>query len=105
MSHCDTLRKVVQLGGIHLQNDAGKEMKERLKEALIALCEEKDYYDITIGDICDQARVYRSTFYYHYDNKDDLLRDLEKTHNDSTHAMLGKLSSYDPDCSADELEQ
>ena len=44
-----------------------KEKRDRtraaLKAALIELCDEKSYYEITIWDICNKARMYRSTFY------------------------------------------
>ena len=47
--------------------------KRRLKEALLELIEERDYGPITIQDITDRADVGRSTFYSHFDSKEDLL--------------------------------
>jgi AcrR family transcriptional regulator len=44
-----------------------------LSQALIALIQEKRYEAITVQDICDRADVGRSTFYAHYQDKDDLL--------------------------------
>ena len=44
-----------------------------LKDALIALISEKAYKEVTIQEILDRANVGRSTFYLHYDNKDELL--------------------------------
>ncbi len=47
--------------------------RRALSHALIALLQEKRYEAITVQDICDRANVGRSTFYAHYQDKDDLL--------------------------------
>jgi AcrR family transcriptional regulator len=47
--------------------------RHTLSHALIALIHEKRYEAITVQDICDRANVGRSTFYAHYQDKDDLL--------------------------------
>jgi AcrR family transcriptional regulator len=47
--------------------------RERLGAALIALIEEKAIEDVTVGEVLDRAKVGRSTFYVHYQDKDDLL--------------------------------
>jgi AcrR family transcriptional regulator len=47
--------------------------RQTLSQALIALIQEKRYEAITVQDICDRANVGRSTFYAHYQDKDDLL--------------------------------
>ncbi|MGM9666076.1 MAG: TetR/AcrR family transcriptional regulator [Eubacteriales bacterium] len=46
-----------------------------MDEALILLLEKKDYEYITVKDICEKAGVNRSTFYLHYETKEDLLRE------------------------------
>ena len=43
--------------------------------ALIALLENNEFAEITIMDICNKAGVNRSTFYAHYDNTYDLLKE------------------------------
>jgi len=48
--------------------------RELLRRALLSLIQEKGYYRITVQDILDRADVGRSTFYAHYQDKDDLLR-------------------------------
>jgi AcrR family transcriptional regulator len=48
--------------------------QEYLREALIELVLEEGYQDITIKDLADRACVNRSTFYLHYQDKDDLLK-------------------------------
>jgi len=47
--------------------------RQTLSHALIALIQEKRYEAITVQDICDRANVGRSTFYAHYQDKDNLL--------------------------------
>ena len=47
----------------------------RMDEALITLLEKKDFEYITIKEICEVAGVNRSTFYLHYENTSDLLKE------------------------------
>ena len=47
----------------------------RMDEALITLLEKKDFEYISIKEICDTAGVNRSTFYLHYENTSDLLKE------------------------------
>src|SRR5579864_8203903 len=44
-----------------------------LRDALMALIEERGYEPILIPDITDRANVSRTTFYLHFRDKDDLL--------------------------------
>src|SRR5258708_25793967 len=46
--------------------------RELLQKALIDLISECDYAAITIQDIVDRANVARTTFYVHFNSKDDL---------------------------------
>ena len=48
-----------------------------LKESLMALMEQKDITKITIKELCQRADVNRSTFYAHYRDQYDLLRQIE----------------------------
>jgi AcrR family transcriptional regulator len=47
--------------------------RSRLKASLLELLEAKDYDAITVEDIAQQADVGRSTFYSHFESKEDLL--------------------------------
>ena len=46
-----------------------------MDKALLELLDKKDFEYITIKEICDTAKVNRSTFYLHYENTVDLLKE------------------------------
>ena len=46
-----------------------------MDEALLALLEKKEFSYITVKEICEEAGVNRSTFYLHYENTSDLLKE------------------------------
>lgn len=48
---------------------------KKMDDALLKLLEKKDYEYITIKEICSMAGVNRSTFYLHYENTNDLLKE------------------------------
>ncbi|MDE7107257.1 MAG: TetR/AcrR family transcriptional regulator, partial [Clostridiales bacterium] len=47
----------------------------KMRRAFLTLLETKEFADISIMDICKAAGVNRSTFYAHYDNTYDLLKE------------------------------
>ena len=47
--------------------------RKLLKDALVALIIEKGFESVTIQEILDKANVGRSTFYLHFENKQELL--------------------------------
>ena len=49
-----------------------------LRTALIELMQEKSITQITIRAICEKADLNRTTFYLHYTDQMDLLRDVER---------------------------
>jgi AcrR family transcriptional regulator len=63
--------------------------RQLLQDALVALILEKGYEAVTVQDILDRANLGRSTFYVHYQSKDDLLRSrLDSLHEAlDTHAV------------------
>jgi AcrR family transcriptional regulator len=56
------------------QDRRSQRTQQTLMDALIALLAVKHYDEISINDIIDRANVGRSTFYAHYQGKDDLLK-------------------------------
>jgi AcrR family transcriptional regulator len=62
--------------------------RRTLQDTLISLILEKGYEAITITDICDEAKIGRSTFYAHFASKDDLKRSgLEHLRSALVHAQ------------------
>ena len=59
----------------------------KMDEALLLLLEKKGFEYITVKEICDAAGVNRSTFYLHYENTYDLLKE-------TTQYILDKHFSY-----------
>jgi AcrR family transcriptional regulator len=56
------------------QDRRSQRTQQALIDALISLLAVKHYDEISINDIIERANVGRSTFYAHYETKDDLLK-------------------------------
>ena len=59
----------------------------KFNKALLSLLEKKPFEYITISEICEKAGVNRSTFYLHYENTADLLKE-------TTAYVLENFASY-----------
>ena len=51
--------------------------KKALRDAMVALMEERGYDGFTVNDLCERADLNRGTFYNHFRDKEDLLAALE----------------------------
>lgn len=50
---------------------------KKMRSAILELLSKKDFTEITVSDVCEKAKVNRSTFYAHYDNTAELVGELE----------------------------
>ena len=53
-----------------------KKTKKTIKESFIELAGEIGYQRITVKELCDRSMINRNTFYLHYENKDDLVKEM-----------------------------
>lgn len=65
--------------------------KKVLKESLLMILQEKPIGKISIKEICDYAGLNRGTFYLHYHEPNDLLKEIEE---DFISEHLGRFSTY-----------
>lgn len=59
-----------------LRQERSRNTRERLVRAALKLWRKQGFEDTTVDEIVAEAEVAWSTFYYHFANKDDLLREL-----------------------------
>lgn len=52
--------------------------RQAIIDALYTLAKRKDFEDISISDITEEAKINRSTFYYHFLDKYDLIDAIQK---------------------------
>lgn len=70
-----------------------KRTRQFIKRALIQLLAEKSFHAITIQDITERADINRSTFYYHYLDKEDLLQQyMDEMLNEAVKDVSGERS-------------
>lgn len=66
--------------------------KKAIKDTFISLLKIKPFNQITVKDIVDECGVNRNTFYYHYEDINDL---LENVINEETNILLKKYPTID----------
>ena len=64
-----------------------KRTRERLQKALVELINERQYDAITVQEIVDRANVGRTTFYLHFNNKDDLFMSCHEAIANGFHSL------------------
>lgn len=63
----------------HSNDPRARRTRQRLLEGFMQSVAEKPFRDVTISDITKRAEVNRATFYLHYEDKYDLLKDCANT--------------------------
>ena len=48
--------------------------RQKLQSALLDMCQEQDFFRVSVSELCSQAGVSRKTFYKHYQSTDELAR-------------------------------
>lgn len=66
--------------------------KKAIKDTFISILKKKPFNQITVKDIVDECGVNRNTFYYHYEDINDL---LENVINEETNILLKKYPTID----------
>ena len=56
-----------------------RKTRAQLQKSLIELMKTKNIKDITVKELVDLADINRSTFYLHYNNINDILKEMEQT--------------------------
>jgi AcrR family transcriptional regulator len=80
--------------------------QKSLGEALIALALEKEYDEITIQEITERADIGYRTFFRHYNDKDELLKDVISSVREEMHGLMSPPMLdvfFDPDVQISEL--
>lgn len=67
------MNKNAKKSGNRIVDRRVQKSKKLLSDALVSLILEKGYEEVTIQDILDRANIGRSTFYAHFENKEQLL--------------------------------
>lgn len=65
--------------------------KRALRDAMVALMEERGFDGFTVNDLCERADLNRGTFYNHFHDKDDLLATLEDEVMDDLACFQGQM--------------
>jgi AcrR family transcriptional regulator len=76
-----------------------------LKESFIKLLKEKPIARITITEICEEADINRATFYSHYNDQYDLLKQIEQELVDDINKYLADFSFSGDDPESQQMMQ
>ncbi len=80
-----------------IYTEKNRKTKQLIQKSFMEILELKSFDSITIGEITKTAQINRGTFYLHYQDKFDLLDQIEQQLFDDFGIHLGKLqSSYSP---------
>ena len=60
------------------QDPRNQRTRQNIMNGFMRLIKEKDFSDIAIADITQEAEINRSTFYYHFMDKYDLIDEIQR---------------------------
>jgi AcrR family transcriptional regulator len=75
----EPMAEAVQVGVAESTDPRVLRSRQMLMEALLKLLDRKEFDDISIQEIADEATLNRATFYLHYPDKNALLRAMTAT--------------------------
>ena len=75
-----------------------KRTRQAIRDALIALIRDKGFEAVTVQEIVERADVNRSTFYFHFQDKYDLLEQSNREMLDAFAASLQEPRDTPPPC-------
>jgi AcrR family transcriptional regulator len=78
----------------------GEQTRLKIKQTLIELLNDHDFFELTIADICQAAHVATGGFYFHYPKKADLIFEVIQEHSAEFWAMLDAALHYQDPYSA-----
>lgn len=78
-------------------NQRSRLTKMLLKQAYMALMDEKAAGKITVTDLCEKAEINRSTFYMHYSEPNDVLKELEDDTIESVREAISAIGKVERD--------
>ena len=60
------------------QDPRNQRTRQNIMNGFMKLIKQKEFSDITITDITQEAEINRSTFYYHFMDKYDLIDEIQR---------------------------
>lgn len=73
---------------------ADNEKKKEIRRRAAALFREKGYDNVTVNEIAAASGISKNTFYYYYENKEELIRSMFDPQNFDMDHLMGELLSY-----------
>ena len=77
--------------------EKNRKTKRLIQQSFIRILERKPFESITVGDIAKEAAVNRGTFYLHYEDKYDLLAQMERQLFEDLGRQIDELQAGDPE--------
>lgn len=73
---------------------ADNEKKKEIRRKAAALFREKGYDSVTVNEIAAAAGISKNTFYYYYENKEELIRGMFDPRSFDLDGLMGELLSF-----------